>query len=403
MGEKLMALAAPKLKIKTPSSLKEFSLYTSIDDLITPLEPLLVRAGSDTLYAALYPPKTITGDNAYIYTKSKKYRIKEDNTVPIPTSWTNYSAPWGLLGDIAAGNGIFMYVGHAQLSASSQEFRSYTSTDGINWIKKNDPFPPISGISEPHLAFHHNNFYCTYGNNLVYSADGNKWTKFTPFGLRDGYTHGVWVNYWNQKFAYFLGESNNNNNYEMLVGEDADIASSIGNEIYNKGYSGSQFPRAFFWGKHFYIFGEDKNFQHVLVHLDSTNNGRQPSISIPNIPMGTSVSENFFPFGPFLFIGNSITPDGYNFVSAEIPVDSNVVLVKGDDLSRRMGIFSVYNADNSNYVWYAYDYSAPTGYFPILIAPKKIGNIVSAAGTYLAQEYNETNSRPQRLWVAYAP
>jgi hypothetical protein len=395
-----MALAAPKLKIKTPSSLKEISLYTSPDDMITPLEPFSVRVGGSTLYASLYPPKSITGNNVYIYTKNKKYRIKEDNTVPIPAAWTGYNVPFGEVGDIAAGNGMFMYVGHGQILTSSQEFRCYTSANGVNWTEKTAPLPPVSTTREPHLAFHHNHFYFTYGSDLVYSINGSTWTKFTPLGIKDGNVHNMWVNYWNQKFAYYVGESQYDAGYECLVGEDADITGSIGNKIINANDLRFVGAKTIFWGKHFYTTGVDNFYPEIarIIHFDSTNNGRQPSFNM------LSIAAKIFPFGPRLYIGGLETTNGYDFSPATGRPDifnsaSDAVLVKGEDIAKRMAIFSVYNSGQNSYTWYAYDHMAPTAPIAILTSENPIKNVVSVNGIYVALD-GAAVTTVEKLWTA---
>jgi hypothetical protein len=406
-----MSLTTSKLKVKTPSSLKGFSLYTSTDDMITPLEPLSVRAGDSTLYAPLYPPKTITGNNVYIFTKGKKYRINEDNTVPVPTTWTRIARgsggiSWGLASDIAAGNGVFMYIGHGQMGTSPNDFRCYTSTDGINWTRKTDPFPPTSNVMNPHLAFHHNNFYCTYGADLVWSADGSTWTKFTPFGIQDGHVSDMWVNYWNQKFAYYIGVSASDNNYAELVSETANLSGSVGNQVYNKGAYGIGNTKAMFWGKHFYITGGIGISYTLFLHFDSTGTSINPSFNVPSVLLG-----DFLPFGAYFYIGDNVTTDGYNFASSPWPAAfqgmSEPVLVKGEDISRRMGILSKPDTDSAGYLtgtytWYAYDHMAAASPVPILTSELRISNAVSTGGVYMLLEQG-TARIGQKLWVASFP
>jgi hypothetical protein len=368
--------------------------------MITPLEPLPVRVGSNTLYASLYPSKSIAGDNAYIYIKNKKYRIKEDNTVPIPTAWTGYTVPFGEVGDIAAGNGMFMYVGHGKILTSSQEFRCYTSTNGVNWTEKTAPLPPISNMSIPHLAFHHNHFYFTYGSDLVYSLNGSTWTKFTPFGIKDGNIHNMWVNYWNKKFAYFFGVYNYNNDNEAIVGEDADISGSVETQITSVNFLRFWTAKAIFWGKHFYITGVDNLYPDIkrIIHFDSTNSGNQPSYNT------LSLSGSVLPFGPELYIGGMETANGYDFSSATERPDifngaSDAVLVKGEDISKRMAIFSVYNSGQKNYTWCAYDHMAPTIPAAILVSENSIKNAASINGIYVALD-DATTTAVEKLWVA---
>jgi hypothetical protein len=416
-----MALSTSKVKAKTSSSLKEFSLYTSLDDIITPIEPLPVRVGNNTLYASLYPPKTITGDNIYIYTKNKKYRLQKDNTVPIPAAWTNGNVPYGIVGDIAAGNGLFMYVGYGE-GLSIQEYRCYTSPDGINWTRKTDPFSPLSNARGPFLAFHHGYFYCTYGNNLVYSSDGNSWTSFTPFGLRAGYVYNMWVNYWNQKYAYYIGEWDYGYNHIGLVGESPNLGNT-GQDIFNKGYSGYFDASAFFWGKHFYITGMSSPLGSAwaFLHCDSNNYPQQPTIDsaiVDQLPgIFDSVNRRYYPIA-FLPYGNKLfvrytnssgsvvvrsTVDGYTFSPDTLPFSTptapvSVTLTQGDDVSRRLAIIS-----GENNTFYAYDHMA--GNAPVLIftTSNGIDRVVSNNGIYLAQGRGGATKGANRLWVAYFP
>jgi hypothetical protein len=416
-----MALSAAKIKVSTKqSSLSEFSLYTSADDIFTPMKPLPVRVGSNTLFASLYPPKTINTGSVYIRIGNTTYRLKTDNTVPLPDIWLNGIVPYGAVNDVAAGNGLFMYVGYG-LILSPAEFRCYTSPDGINWTRKTDPFPAASNKYSPKLAFHHGCFYCTNGENLVWSPDGNSWTSFTPDGLRAGYVYDMWVNYWNQKYAYYIGEWNSNNNHIGLVGEKPDISSSVGQDIFNKGYSGYFYAKAFFWGKHFYIIGEgDLSTVQMFLHLDSSNNPSQPAVdsAIANQFPGSTGSDGryypiaFLPYGNKLFVrytnsSSSVvvrsTVDGYTFSPDTLPFSTpaapgGAVLAQGDDISRRLAIIS-----GGNNTFYVYDHIAGNAPVPVFTAPNGINKVVSTNGIYLAQGPGSATSGGNRLWTASFP
>jgi hypothetical protein len=403
-----MALTTARLKIKTPSSLKEVSLYTAAGDMITPIIPFPVRVNNATLYAPLYPPKTIAGDNVYIYTGGKKYLLKENNTAPIPSAWTKTDVPFGLEGDIAAGNGMFMYVGNGEPLAASNEYKCYTSANGISWTQKTPPFSPSALLTTPRLAFHHNNFYCVANGGLVYSPDGSTWyNDFTPAGLRDGYVYDMWVNYWNQKIAYYIGEWNSDHNQLGLVGEYADLSQGVGRAIYQKGSAGIGASLQF-WGKHFYISFLNSNQARVLLHLDSTPAGDYSGIRPSCTTL--SISGDILPLGASLYIGDNITTDGQNFTAASRPASfqgmAEPVLVKGDDVSRRMGILSRLTSPN-NYTWFAYDHMAGTSPAAILTTEGPIHNAVSANGIYLALQDRTFASGStyynQKLWTASFP
>jgi hypothetical protein len=412
-----MALTASKLKIKTPSSLKEFSLYSSTGDMITPLEPLPVRVNGATVYASLYPPKSITGNNVYIQTKGKKYQLKENNTVPIPATWTNAAVPWGLGSDIAAGNGIFMYVGVGRVLSNTQEYRCYTSTNGVNWTQKTNPLASSAYLVQPFLAFHNGYFYCgkVTGGSLVRSTDGNSWSAYNPSGIQSGNVINMAVNCWNQKFAYFIGKSSNPTNQLALTGESANQGASAQQNI--QAYPTDPTSYFMFWGKHFYVFGGE-----ILRHLDSTNSGTSPAVD-SNIALSSVFPYSgvfFMPFGNKTYglyrnTANDVyetksTADGYAFVYDSMPFSTpavsnieNVILSRGEDVSRRLGIISSYNSSSDNYTWYAYDHMAGTNPVSIISSPNEIESLVSANGIYLAQERGGATSGAQRLWTAAAP
>jgi hypothetical protein len=403
-----MALTGSKIKIKTPSSLKEISLYTLLDDMITPLEPLPVRVGSNTLYAPLYPPKNITGDNVYVYTKDKKYWLKEDNTAPIPTTWTNYNVPFGKGSPIAAGNGMFMYVGW-----QNSEYRCYTSTDGITWTRKTNPLPNNQNGNPAFLAFIGNEFFCgfLFGGRIFRSSNGNEWYENFSLMPGDSSIMNMAANYWNQKAPYFIFLLDNKVYFSYVRETSPDSRQYL--QPYPSIDRGSRFV---FWNKQIYILGLQ-----MFWHFDSTDNTTVPvkdtnfnsSSILPGSVLndGTYVSMMFIPYGNSLYaVYNSMsqgwiaraTSDGYSFTGATLPfltpsAITGIAITRGEDISKRLGIIST--ADT----WYAYDHMAGTQPVPIISTTYKIESIVSVNGIYLAQERSDATSRSQRLWVASFP
>jgi hypothetical protein len=387
-----------------------YNIYTSEADLMPPQKALHV--GPDKI-VTLLPLNTSKKNNAYIRMNGKNYCVMQNNNVPTPAQWSSVSVPFGNLYDIAAGNGIFMFVGYKFYNTNPNpwQYCCFISTDGTNWTQKENPFPAEENGSMPILAYHHNNFYCTNKRKLVYSPDGNGWQEFLPYGIESGRVWNMAVNYWNDKYAYYIGESRFDSKKLELIGEDKNISSAAGNEIYDKGGQYYVSTAIVFWGKHLYIPGSyllsasQKNY--LLLHLDATSNGRQPVFKGNLIPTFLTSGVYFIPYGNKLYVvydnGTKSSVDGHLFSDDTLPFSTpvwdkitNVILTKGDDLPKKLAIISAENK------WFAFDHKEGTVPIEIINSSgiQAVKNVVFTNNKYLALEHNGLASVSGRLWVA---